>query len=51
MKAYRTFHDRDASHPDGKPEPRRHCKAERKQGRKACRRRGKKACRAEEYEA
>ena len=37
MKAYRRHHPRDASHPDGKPEPRRHCKAERRQGRAASR--------------
>lgn len=46
MKANRKFHPRDASHPDGKPEPKRHCAAKRKQGRHAIRQAARAECRA-----
>ena len=48
MKPYRTFNDRDATHPDGKPEPKGKCHAQRRRGKKSSRQEGKKASKDQE---
>lgn len=48
MKPYRTFNDRDAAHPNGKPEPKGKCEAERRQGKKSSRQEGKELTKEED---